>query len=45
MARERSKNQQSESPAMERHRGGQVSRRERDWPSYGSLHHDAAVCG
>src|SRR5213594_372948 len=35
MARERSKNQQSESPAMERHRGGQVSRRERDWPSYG----------
>ena len=36
MARERSKNQESQSQAIERRPGGQVSRRERDWwPSFG----------
>ncbi len=34
MARERSKNQQSQ--AIERHRGGQISRRERDWSPWRS---------
>jgi HSP20 family protein len=34
MARERSKNQQSQPQGIERHRGSQVAHRERDWPSF-----------